>query len=352
MVFLQRFVLPTILVFLVALGCSYYRSQRIDRMMQAYTGDRPGAAVMVIKEGKVVFQKGYGLADLHQNIPVTVETNFRLASVTKQFTAMCIMILEERGKLSYDQNLRDIFPEFPPYGEKITLRHLLQHTSGLLDYESLIPDSATAQVLDADVLEMMMAVDSTYFEPGTEYRYSNSGYAVLAIVIEEVSGMKFAEFLEKKIFMPLDMDGSVAYELGRSTVEFRAMGYTVSGDTIRDSDQSITSAVLGDGGIYSSVHDLYKWDQSLYTDTLVSETSLNRAFTSLILPDGRKEIYGFGWRIDRYKGHKRIHHIGSTCGFRSALLRFPDEKLTVIILANRSEPNLLTIAENIADLYL
>jgi CubicO group peptidase (beta-lactamase class C family) len=262
------------------------------------------------------------------------------------------MILQEQGKLSYDQSLKDLFPDFPAYGEKITIRHLLQHTSGLIDYESLIPDTATVQVLDEDVLEMMKGVDSTYFEPGTQYRYSNSAYAVLAMIIEKVSGLKFANFLDKYIFTPAGMKHSVAFEIGISTVPNRALGYTVKGDTVIDSDQSITSAVLGDGGIYSSVKDLYYWDQILYTDSLVTKASLERAFTPLVLPDGTYEIYGFGWRIDTYKGHTRIHHIGSTSGFRSVIQRYPEDSLTVIILANRSEPDLFPLATRITDLYL
>lgn len=339
-------------VMFVMISCQEDPETKIDRLLAEYSGDRPGAAVTVIRDGIPVFRKGYGMARLEEMKTVAPETNFRLASVTKQFTAMAIMILEEQGKLAYEQTLTEIFPDFPEYGSSITVRNLLQHTSGLLDYESLIPDTATVQVRDADVLDMMKKVDSTYFEPGKQYRYSNSGYAVLAMIIEKTSGLTFARFLKEYIFDPLGMRRSVAFEKGISEVQNRAFGYTVENDTITFSDQSITSAVLGDGGIYSSVNDLFKWDQALYTDTLVSAASLEKAFTPLTLPDGTKEIYGFGWRIDRYKGHRRIHHIGSTSGFRSALLRFPDDKLTVIILANRSEPNLFPIAEKIADLYL
>lgn len=348
---LKRFVAFILVVFCTG-GCLEIRLWMIDWIMRDYNGDHPGAAVMVVQNGEPVFQKGYGIARMRKDIPVTPETNFRLASVTKQFTAMCIMILQEQGKLSYDQSLKDLFPDFPSYGEKITIRHLLQHTSGLIDYESLIPDTATVQVLDKDVLEMMKDVDSTYFEPGTQYRYSNSAYAVLAMIIENVSGLTFANFLDKYIFTPAGMKHSVAYEKGISTVPNRAIGYTVKGDTVIGSDQSITSAVLGDGGIYSSVKDLYYWDQILYTDSLVTKASLKRAFTPLVLPEGTREIYGFGWRIDTYKGHRRIHHIGSTSGFRSVIQRYPEDSLTVIILANRSEPDLFPLATRITDLYL
>src|SRR5690606_16771362 len=147
-------------------------------------------------------QKNYGLANLEEKIPVTPQTNFRLASVTKQFTAASILLLSEGGKLSFDDNLQKIFPELPEYGKKIKLRNLVNHTSGLIDYEDLIPDTVTIQVMDADVLKMMMEQDTTYFEPGSKYQYSNSAYAVLAMVVEKISAISFPEFLKKNIFDP------------------------------------------------------------------------------------------------------------------------------------------------------
>ncbi|MFQ5771653.1 MAG: serine hydrolase domain-containing protein, partial [bacterium] len=268
------------------LSCGKDRGARIDALFTEYNKDGvPGASVIVIHNGEIIFKKGYGLANLEQKIQVSTSTNFRLASVTKQFTAMCIMMLAEQGELGFDDNLTKFFPKFPEYGNKITVRHLLQHTSGLITYEDLIPDSATVPVKDRDVLEMMMQQDSTYFEPGSQYQYSNSGYAILAMIIEIVSGQTFATFLQKNIFEPLQMHNTVAYEKGSSTVPYRAFGYTESENGFEFSDQSITSAVLGDGGVYSSVEDLYQWDQALYTEKLVSYESLAQAFNSEVLTD-------------------------------------------------------------------
>jgi CubicO group peptidase (beta-lactamase class C family) len=203
------------------------KTAQIDRLFQPYNGEAtPGAAVMVIKNGKPIFKKAYGLANLDDETPVTLATNFRLASVTKQFTAMCVMMLVQSGRLGYDHNLQQIFPEFPAYGRGITIRHLLQHTSGLIAYEDLIPDTAKVQVLDEDVLRMMMTQDSTHFPPGSQYRYSNSGYAVLAMVVEKASGKSFAQFLQENIFAPLGMKRTVAYQKGFPEVEHRAMGYS------------------------------------------------------------------------------------------------------------------------------
>lgn len=332
-------------------NCGFNRESKIDKLFKIYDGNVPGAALMIIKDGEPIVKKVYGLADVEKKIPVAAHTNFRLASFTKQFTAMCIMVLEEQGKLSYDQNLTEIFPDFPAYGNQITLQHVLHHTSGLIDYESLIPDTATIQVLDRDVLQMMMQQDSTYFQPGSAYRYSNSGYAVLAMIVEKVSGQRFAQFLKEKIFDPLGMANTVAYEKGISEVENRAFGYANENGELVFKDQSLTSAVLGDGGIYSSIEDLFKWDQALYTDKLVRFETLDRAFTPGILNDGSKLDYGFGWRIDEYHGFERVHHTGQTCGFTTIIQRYPDQRFSIIILTNRNEPMLMDLADRLADLF-
>jgi CubicO group peptidase (beta-lactamase class C family) len=200
---------------------------------------------------------------------------------------------------------------------------------------------------------MMMKVDSTYFTPGSAYRYSNSGYAVLAMVIEKISGKSFAKFLQDNIFLPLGMKNTIALEHGISQVPDRAYGYTVHSDSVEFTDQSVTSAVLGDGGIYSSIEDLYKWDQALYTNKLVSYETMKLAMTAGAAtydPDGTG--YGFGWYIDEYKDQMRVRHGGSTRGFRNAIQRFPHDNFTVIILTNRSEPSVDSLAKKLVDLYL
>ncbi|MDW7681088.1 MAG: serine hydrolase domain-containing protein [bacterium] len=341
------------IIFIVLFGCNQNRTSKIDRMFQAYSGDNvPGAALLVIKDNEPILTRTFGMASVENKIPVTVETNFRLASVTKQFTAMCIMILAEQGKLSYQQALQDIFPDFPAYGQNIRIDHLIHHTSGLIDYESLIPDTATIQVLDKDVLEMMRSQDSTYFTPGTQYRYSNSAYAVLAMIVEKISGLSFADFLTANIFNRLYMTETVAYQQGISKVKNRAFGYTDEDAAFISRDQSLTSAVLGDGGIYSSLMDLFKWDQALYRDQLVSFESLKLAFMPDTLTDGTSTGYGFGWRIDEFSGQRRLHHTGQTCGFTTIIQRYPDMNFSIIILTNRHRPMLDEIADQIAEIYL
>ena len=312
----------------------------------------PGASVMVIGDGKVLFAKGYGLADLARRIPCDTNTNFRLASVTKQFTAMAVLMLVQQKRLSLDERLTDVLPEFPTYGKAITVRQLLGHTSGLIDYEDIIPKGTVLPVLDRDVLRLEMGQHKTYFPPGRQYKYSNSAYALLALMVEARSGQTFAHFLQEHIFGPLKMRHTLAYEQGLSVVAHRAHGYTAEGAGFKLSDQSLTSSVLGDGGIYSSVVDLYRWDQALYTSKLVSRRLLRLAFTPGAATEHPGNRYGFGWFIGNYRGLREIWHSGNTVGFTSRIARYPEKKFSVVILTNRNEAELAELPHRIADLYL
>jgi CubicO group peptidase (beta-lactamase class C family) len=354
-----RLVLFLILPFLCAMTgdkTSSNKSSDVDTLFREYDRqDAPGACVMVIKEGEVVYKKAYGMANLEEKTAATTRTNYRLASVTKQFTAMAIMMLAERKKLSYDSVLTDFFTDFPAYGKQITVRQLLSHTSGLIDYEDVIPKETTTPLKDRQALDLLKQQKETYFTPGSKYQYSNSGYALLALIVEKASGLSFATFLEKNIFKPLGMDETVAYEQGVSTVHNRAYGYRAGSNGFERKDQSLTSSVLGDGGIYSSVEDLYKWDQALYTNKLVGVEAIKRAFTPVAKTSGASAGYGFGWYIEEYRGMKTVWHYGSTTGFRTAIERFPDRKFTVIVLLNRNEPDshkAHALARKVADLYL
>jgi CubicO group peptidase (beta-lactamase class C family) len=331
----------------------------------------PGAAVLVIRNGRPVFRRGYGITDLRTLHPIDDATNFRLASVTKQFTATAIMLLARDGKLHYDDHLTDFFPEFPAYGKPITVRNLLNHTSGLPDYEDILekqypntPDNQIPQIKDAGVLKLLEQQTSPKFPAGTKWDYSNSGYATLAMIVEKVSGKSFGEFLRDRIFVPLKMTNTLAYEKGKNEVPHRAYGHAKEKDSWKQTDQSSTSAVLGDGGIYSSLDDLAKWDRALRDHTLLSEAEMQPALTPAQLTtgpaknnEGKDVSYGFGWFLDPYldsnkKAHKRMWHDGETVGFRTTIQRFPDDNLTIIVLANRSDLNPEQLALKVADLYL
>jgi CubicO group peptidase (beta-lactamase class C family) len=340
---------------------------QIDPIFKQLKSERaPGAAVLVVQNGEVVFERGYGVADLRSLNKINAHTNFRLASCTKQFTAMAVMLLVHDGKLHYEDRLTDVFPGFPDYGRPITIRHLLNHTSGLLDYEDLMakpapgtPPEKIPQIKDAAVVELLKQQKTTKFPPGTKWDYSNSGYAVLAVVVEKVSGKPFRDFLHDRIFAPLDMKQTVAYEKGKNTVANRAYGHTREAGVWRQLDQSPTSAVLGDGGVYSSLDDLAKWDRALTHHTLLSEAEMQPAVTpvkvadgSVQEPDGRPAAYGFGWFLNSYKDHLRLWHYGETVGFRTTIQRFVADKITVIVLCNRDDVVPANLALKVADLFL
>jgi CubicO group peptidase (beta-lactamase class C family) len=279
---------------------------------------------------------------------------------------MAIMLLVHDGRLHYEDRLTDVFPDFPAYGKSITIRNLLNHTSGLLDYEDLmqqpsgaVPADKIPQIKDAGVLDILKQQKTTKFPPGTKWEYSNSGYAVLARIVEKASGQPFGSFLDDRIFIPLKMDHTVAYEKGKNEVTNRAYGNTREQGTWRQTDQSPTSAVLGDGGTYSSLDDLAKWDHALQQHTLLSEAEMRPAVTPVKVPDnsvrgpdGKPAEYGFGWFLNSYRGHRRMWHYGETVGFRTTIQRFVDDQLTIIVLCNRADPAPTDLALKVADLFL
>ncbi len=342
-------------------------AEKVDHIFAGMNSTRePGAAVLVIRDGVTIFERGYGISDLRSLHKIDAQTDFRLASCTKEFTATGIMLLVHDGKLHYEDRLTDVFHDFPEYGKSITIRNLLNHTSGLLDYEGLMakPASGTLpeqvlQIKDAGVLALLKQQKNTKFPPGTHWDYSNSGYAVLAMVVERISGQSFGDFLHDRIFVPLSMKQTVAYEKGKNTVTNRAYGHTHESGAWGEQDQSPTSAVLGDGGIYSSLDDLAKWDRALAHHTLLSEVEMKPAITpvsvadgSVLEPDGTPAAYGFGWFLNPYKKHSRMWHYGETVGFRTTIQRFVKDNLTIIILCNRDDVVPANLALKVADLFL
>ena len=336
--------------------------------------DDPGLAALVKDRGRILFEKGYGVRELSSGARIDPQSNFRLASLTKQFTATAIMLLARDGKLQYDDHLTDIFPGFPAYGRAITIRQLLTHTSGLPDYEALMEQeekakgpiwSAEHQIQDPEVLALLEKQTAGKFAAGTSWNYSNSGYVVLGLIIAKVAGMSYREFLYQKIFSSVGMNHTVVYQKGINEVTRRALGYTKEKDTFVETDQSATSATLGDGGIYSNVADLGKWDEALQKHTLLSEKEMLSALTPVALADGSGPYwpkhgdsfnlapgepvsYGFGWLLDPYEGHPRMWHTGSTTAFRTVIERFPSASLTIIILSNRTDLEPAALSAKIA----
>lgn len=368
------------------------RSRNLDAIFAPLvTPHSPGVAVLVVQDGKKLLERGYGLRDSHSAAKIDPRTNFRLASCSKQFTAMAIMLLVHDGKLRYDQKLTDVFPDFPGYGRAISIRNLLNHTGGLQDYETLMEQPENKgkwnedhQIQDGEVLTLLEQTDHGMFPPGRQWYYSNSGYVVLGLVVAKVSGQPFPEFLRERIFVPLKMDNTVAYVKGEHEITNRAYGHTKEGDSWKQTDQSSTSATLGDGGIYSSLEDLAKWDEALRSNKLVSKDEMQPALTPVTLPatsgtgdtqprwpansdrpEGTPVSYGFGWFLDPYRGYPRMWHYGETKGFHSYIARVGARKpaaapavndrlasITIIVLCNRTDISPESLALQVADLFL
>jgi len=336
----------------------------------------PGFAVLVKKDGKVVFEKGYGVRDLRTTTAIDAQTNFRLASFTKQFTAMAMMLLVRDGKLRYDESLTEIFPEFPAYGKTITVRNLLNHTGGLPDYEDLMDAaektkgqiwSAEKQIQDAEVLQLLEKESHGKFTPGTKWEYSNSGYVVLGLIVAKVYGKSFGEFLQERISSPLKMNHTLVFEKGKNEITNRAYGHSKREHIFAETDQSSTSATQGDGGIYSNLEDLSKWDEALRDHTLLSEQEFLPAITPAKLPPGAEaklaedvpdslrghaSAYGFGWFLNLQDPHPLMWHYGDTTGFKSAILRYTRDNVTVIVLCNRTDLDSAALALRAAQPFL
>ena len=323
----------------------------VDSIMRDYAAPTgPGASVLVVRDGATVLARSYGMADAEAGVPATPRTNYRLASLTKQFTATAIMLLKEDGRLRYDDPIDRYLPNLPASARGVTIRMLLTHSSGLWAYEDFVPDSQTTQVHDADVPALIAHADRTYFTPGSAYRYSNTGYALLALIVERASGKSFATFLHDRIFAPLGMNGTVAFENGVSTVADRAFGYSIDSGRVTRTDQSSTSAVLGDGGIYTSIDDMAKWNAALDAHTLVGETDQREAWTSAVTTRGTHTGYGFGWFVDSASDGPRLRHHGETMGFTNAILKIPSRRLAIVILTNRTGGEPWDLATRIAAL--
>lgn len=342
------FLATTLLLSGCVSGGHRMQEAKVDQLMSRYDGAVPGASLLVVHDGVPLISRGYGLSDLESKAEAGPTTNYRLASITKQFTAAAILLLDEDDRLGLDDPIRKWLPTLPPADEAITIRHLLTHTSGLIDYEDVMPATTTGQLRDADVLRLLETQEHGYFAPGADYRYSNSGYALLALIVEQASGQDFQSFLRERIFLPLGMHDTLAYVRGGPEIGHRAYGYSEIEGSWTRTDQSPTSAVLGDGGIYSSIDDLAKWDAAFYDDRLLSDASRRQAFTPWTKTDAPDVEYGFGWRIT---GESQWHS-GETIGFRNVIVRYPQQRLTVILLSNRDDPEPYGTARAIAGLFL
>jgi CubicO group peptidase (beta-lactamase class C family) len=316
-------------------------------------GDVPGAAVAVIQDGKVVHRKGYGLSNLEHGIPCTTQTKFRIVSLTKAFTAMAVMMLHEQGLLHLDDPMVKYLPDYP-HGEKITIRQLLTHTSGVQE-PVLAPEASDQLVRSCTPLEKRYAMcrdEPLEFDPGQRWSYSNAGYIVLGYLIEKVSGRSYETFLTENIFKPLGMN-STGYDHHDTILKHRATGYSREGDTYKNAMYFDMSLFGPSGALYSTIEDMVLWDQALYGGKLIRTELLQQAFTPARLNDGTTiDHYGFGWVLGRNRGLDEIRATGMMPGFESQIVRIPSRRFSVIILSNCTELGVLTLAHEIAEIYL
>jgi CubicO group peptidase (beta-lactamase class C family) len=350
----------TLLIFLTCL-CSTISfgqlkdSQRIDSIFFEWNNPRtPGCALGIIKNGDLIYAKGYGLANMEYDIPNSPSSVFRIGSTSKQFTAACIILLAEKGKLNLNDNLKGFFPGFPDYAEEITVRHLLNHTSGIRDFLQL----AYLKGLDDDdyytddnVMAWLVNQLDLNFKPGEEYLYSNSGYWLLGQIVNQVSGMNMADFAMKEIFEPLGMKDTHFHNDHTRIVKNRATGYApIKNGNFRIS--MTTLGIIGDGGIFTTINDIKKWDDAFYNSNVLSKTFWEQMTKQGVLNNGEIIAYASGLMIGEYKGLKTIRHGGAWVGYRAEILRFPEEQLTIAIFANRSDANPTLKANQVADVLL
>jgi CubicO group peptidase (beta-lactamase class C family) len=325
----------------------------------AISNNVPGAAVLVAQNGKVLFKKGYGLADVPHNTPITPETRFRIGSITKQFTASAILKLQEEGKLSVADKLSKYFPDFPR-GDEVTLRHLLTHTSGIHSYTDKpgFMDKVTNSVAPDELIQSFKS-DPYDFDPGKKWRYDNSGYFLLGRIIEKVSGESYGDLLRKELFEPLGMASTGVHRSG-AVLEHEALGYQFDAGKFTNALNWDMSWAGGAGALYSTVEDLYRWNEGIFANKVFGAASIKAAWTPVKTEENKDDSsdagYGYGWGISQLRGAQEISHGGGLNGFSSFLLRLPRENFTVVVLANSlpgipgADPGRL--AHLVAEIYL
>ncbi len=351
----KRILLPLILLIIIAcsgesdkeagaLESIFPKSKAIDSLLNVLHGQgRFNAAILVAEADSVIYKNGFGYANFETKDTLTSESCFRLASVSKQFTAMCIMILEERGRLSYDDNITQYLPELSFY-KGVTIRHLLWHTGGLPDYMDLFNKHWNKDKLafKEDVLSLMAEHQPEIdFRPGEKYEYSNTGYSLLANIVQRASGVDFNEFITENVFKKTGMSASlVCNGAADEKIHNRVYGYSYNrfSKKMADTDYHYLNGVVGDGGLYSTIEDLFKWDQALYTGKLVSMETLELAFSGYKLNNSDTPgDYGFGWGINKNDSTDIVSHSGSWVGFSTFIQRDLGNKTTIILLNNTSD---------------
>ncbi len=345
-----------VLLFVTASSSSFCQNalQRIDSLLEAtYKAGEPGASIAIQVNGKTIFQKGYGLANAQTKEKNSPHTNFNIGSLTKQFTALSILQLAQKKRLSLNDKLIKYFPGFnKKTGNAITVRQLLTHSSGLVDHYAFADTTRIKHAVDKDVLEAVKNCDTTYFQPGSQYRYSNTAYCLLGLIIEKVSGLSYAGYIKEHIFKPLLMNRSEVLQIGHPIAD-QAYGYDALQGIFRKSDaaESIFFSTEADGGIYTSVSQYLQWYEGLQKSTLLNKTWIEMARSAQFPVDKNNRLYyGYGWFVSEKYPAKVVYHTGSNGGFRAIVFSIPSKNYLVVLFSNRTgidQENLVKEINNI-----
>ncbi len=355
-----RFATPLALLCLVAplggsTGQTGARRPDIDKLFAAWDRrDSPGCALGIYKDGQILYERGYGMADLEHDAPITPATPFYVGSVSKQFTAFSAALAIQQGKVGPDDSIRKYFPELPEYAGAITVRQLVHHTSGLRDFYTLlsIAGRRAEEVYDnGAILRLTVRQKALNFEPGSDYLYSNTGYALLATLVGRAAGSTFSAFAGSHIFKPLGMTASHVHDSDARLVKGRAFGYSRAAAGAWQLNTQ-TAERVGGGGVFSTVRDLLKWDENFYTASVGGRALIDQVQTPGTLSDGKPLTYAWGLAIGTYRGQRIVEHGGSLVGYRAHLIRFPDQHVSVACLCNLANITPGTLARQVADVVL
>ncbi|MEN8173564.1 MAG: serine hydrolase domain-containing protein [Chloroflexota bacterium] len=330
------------------------KANQVNKVFAAWDKpDTPGCAIAVMKDNNIIFKGGYGIANLEYEIPITPTTIFHIASVSKQFTAMAIALLADDGKILLDDDIRKHVPEVPDFGETISIRHIIHHTSGLRDQWDLLVLAGWRMddvITTADVLGLVERQKELSFKPGDEHLYSNTGYTLLAIIVERISRKTFGQFCAERIFKPLGMQNTHFHEDHTQIVKNRAYSYTPKGDGFQHA--VLSYAIAGATSLFSTVEDLALWEQNFYDAAVGGTAVIQQMHHQGVLNNGEQINYAFGLASGMYKGLNFISHSGGDAGYKSYLMRIPTHQFSVAILGNLSTMNPPELAKRVADIYL
>ncbi len=355
---MKRTIIVVLLFYLLVADSLLAQSltDKVDRVFAEWnTTSSPGCALAVVKDGRIVYERGYGMANLELGIAITPQSVFDIGSVSKEITAMAMLLLVQDGKISLDDDIRKYIPEMPDYGKTIRLRHMLHHTSGLRNYDDLfdlvgIPEADLTT--DRDALELTVRQKGVNFKPGEEFLYSDTNFFLMSIVVKRVTGQTLRQFAQERIFGPLGMTSTHYHDDHTMIVPRRATGYAPHNGGGFEIDMSNFEQV-GDGSVMTTVEDLFKWDQNFEHPIVGGPEAIRQLTTPGKLNNGQPIPYGMGLFIDRYRGLKWIHHSGEWVGYRAAFSRFPEQHLSTLLTCNCvGSMNPMSLAKQVADIYL